>query len=263
MDNKICISGYGLDETVYLAIGLYFAGCSPIYRDCESFIRDRRDKLVLTYNGRELSICSGECDISINNYRNGVYMHLLTIDGEKIVEGYITDNAVNKYILAGMIYCYLSRGYDLYKAFNESMKIFSIGKGDPFNYFQKVLNEYNGFNRLLDALERLVNNRELLRKTGSEKILLGFRSIDDKIYDTMVYNRNGEIFTSRINRIDLKIYSEYEIFNNGEAFICMEKRISENIDKYEGYRVTSFKELECIVSNDPVKIIILLEKILS
>jgi len=260
MVGEICIEGFDLDKSIMLSTGSTLFNCKPVTRNCTPNIIVLDDRIVLKHGGMEVSICSGlDCVVSLNNPKDQLYIHYLILDND-IVEGYITSQPINPYLFTGAFDCLLSSGLDLRTGFSKTMDVLSIGGGNPFNYFRIIVSEHYCFNRLIDSVERLVGNRELLDKIDSGIIVIGCRCLGNSIYQTKIYLDGQNPIIGFVNRLNVEIYSEYKVFDEESSYICLENIPIDIVEKY-GYIVKNMDRLKCVLEKDPVKLVVLLEKI--
>ncbi len=263
MVDEICIEGYGLEDTINLAIGLRLYGCKPVLSDCSCEIRGGEGKYLIGLEGKEISICwekDIDCTIVLNQYKRGFYLH--TLNNEPKLS-FLTRDKIDHRVFVGILYCLLKQGYSLREAFEKTLETLSIGGGDPFKYFRIIVEEYNSIHRLLDALDRLVKNNELLGKLLRNNIVLGVKPVENKVYLVRVHGIKPYVYVSPLERIDTRINEEYRDVEVGKSFICSEAVETPTIKELAGkigYTIDSIEECKCLVGDDIMRLVIFLEK---
>ncbi|MET1160112.1 MAG: hypothetical protein ABWW65_04045 [Thermoprotei archaeon] len=261
--HEVCVDGFSEEDKVYLSLGLRVFGCSPTLRNCTSDIRRIEDKFVVETSSGKVVLCSSrdlDCTVIVNKREEDMYVHLLYSD-DKIVEGYITEKPIDIRVATGMTVCLLQRGYGVRETLRRVFSVLSLGGGDPFEYLQIILSEYNCFTRLLAGLERLLSNRTLLEKIMENYLLMGCRALGKTVYSIGLYGSPKTPLIDTVKRYSVEVHSEYGIFSEEESFVCFQRSMErENVESY-GFRVKEFNGLNCITGKDLVKILILLEKI--
>ncbi|OYT37354.1 MAG: hypothetical protein B6U89_07445 [Desulfurococcales archaeon ex4484_58] len=263
MDKQVCIEGLDINDQIYLSIGLYILDCKPRISGCKPNIRFEDGSFIVSHNELDYRICVSrmdDCTVSLNNIKDNLYLHLL-LSNRDIVEGYLTENRIDPRIFTGLFTCLIERGYSVKESFIRSMNILSIGSGNPFGYFERIVSEHYCFNRLLDAVDRLTNDLELLDRLIFDELLIGCRGVGETIYLTRIYRGKPAPLIGFVEKLNTRIHREYNVFSEGSSFICLDRIDKKDVATSYGYSIKELEKMECIVGEDPVKLVILLEKL--
>ena len=260
----MCIEDLPVDDKIVVSSGLYLYQCKPVLDKCRSQITVSDHGYVILYGDKKITVCSGDedCSISLNVKMGDRYIHKL--GGDEIIESYITTHEIDPRLVAGMITCLLVKGYDLVEAFNKVLKLIVSGEGDPYVYIDRVLSEHEYIHRLFKGLDHLASDHEILKMIGSDKILLGCKPHDHRIYVVSIYGSWDNPLIDRVRFYDIDEYCEYRLLPKS-CFICLED-ISEdkrkNIEEL-GYKIVDIGILNCIVGEDLINLLLLIKKIYS
>lgn len=264
MGEKICLSGFDLDDLVELSTATRLYGCKPVLSNCESEIMGGDNKYIVESNGRKIIICwekEAKCTILLNQYRRGFYLHILLEDEHSI--SYATKYVIDHRVFTGIFYCLLKQKLGLREAFTKAMETIVVGEGDPFKYFRIVVKEYNSIYRLINALDRLIKNNELLSKLLVNQLLLGVKPVENKMYIVKIYGATPYTYISPLQVIDTRIDNRYDKIGVGLSFICSEvftdKKYRELISE-TGFTIELIDDNKCLIGEDIMKLIIFLEK---
>ncbi len=266
---SVCIEGLSCSDASRYIVGLYAGGCIPSVGDCSYRDVFDEDKIVVRYGGGEIVISEGEIDegVWINKRVGDKYIHRY-LHGGRVRTAYMTSEQIDKYVLAGTVKCLLWRGMELSKAVDEALKILALGGGNPFNYLRRIMVEYECYMRVLNSIDRLYSEKEVIERfMGERGIIIGCKPIQaPNLYIASIHRVGDQYIKSVVKPISVELRSEYrKILGEGEGgFICMDhvfdKEVRDEIESY-GFKVRVFDSRNCIIGVDPVKIVILLEKI--
>ncbi len=261
--DDVCLQGFNLDEAIRLAIGSALMGCGYSLSDCKPAIEADGDLYRLVINNLKLEIVDGrdiDNGVSINNVLGKAYIHRLKGRG-KTVSAYMTDKPVDPLVLIGGLYCLISKGTELLMAFNRVMDYLSIDPRIPFRKIHLLVDEYEYFKRLVEAAHRLRDHVETVSKLLGEVFILGCRSNGDAIilFRGVIVD-GGTVIISPPIISSTKLYTEYgEKTSSGTCFICS-KRIRRDLVSRLGVETISVGDYDCMLGDDPVRLLILIEK---
>jgi hypothetical protein len=268
---NIGFQGFSIQDLIYLSIGVFSAGCKPVLESYSYniLINNRNkyieiiieDKIVgKIYHGiQPKDVNEG---IVLNDVRGQLYIHYMIHEG-KSFEGYITEVPIDHRIFTGYYACLLTQGIDCIEAFRKVMSILSKGGGNPYRYFEIVSSEYEMLHRLYAALDRIMKNNNLLSNIiEKDKLIMGVRGLGDYVYVTTILQIDYGFTNTCIKPFNIKTYKEYEWVEKSTAFICglSNEQVNFLREKYGSRTYQNEKGYLCILSNDPVRLVILLEK---
>ncbi|ADI31756.1 hypothetical protein [Staphylothermus hellenicus] len=261
---------FNIEDIIYLSIGVFIGGCKPSVSsgsEPELVLVKKNNGIAIIRESNELSIIyegiNASTGIMLNQKHGEIYMHTLNIGNER-VEGYLTRSKIDPRIFAGLYACMIGKGSDQRKAFLEVMDILALGEGDPFKYMKIVISEHRVFHRLNNALNRLFKNEELLRKIMNNKLIIGGRSLGDTVYVSAIIKAGHGFVRECVEPVSINTYKEYEWVQPNQFFICgLLDEIVKFCSKYGFEKRVDPYMGNCIIGNDAVRLVILLEKYLS
>ncbi len=261
--DDICLNGIGLDEAIRLAVGSVLMGCGYSLSGCDPVIEVGSKLYRLGVNDLVVEVVDGRDTVrgvSLNNALGKAYIHRLK-DGGKTLSAYMTDKPVDPLVFIGGLYCLLSRGMELLKAFNKVMDTLSIDPRIPFKKILLLLDEYEYFKRLVEASHRLRDHAEIIAKLLGETIILGCRPSDESLilFKIIIADHNFAIYSPPIIS-SVKLYTEFgEEACRNRCFICS-RMAREESTKRLGIETVNIGDYKCLLGDDPVRLLILLEK---
>jgi hypothetical protein len=271
VSRNIGFKGFNIQDLIYLSIGVFSAGCKPVMESYgfNTLINNRGEYIEVIvedeiagriYHGVEpKNVSEG---IVLNNIRGQLYIHYMIHDG-RYSEGYLTEIPIDHRIFTGYYACLLAQGMNCVEAFRRVMSIMSRGGGNPYRYYEIVSSEYEMLHRLYAALDRIMGNNDLLSNVmEGDKLVIGVRGLGDYVYVTNILRLDYGFMNNCIKPFNTKTYKEYEWVDENTAFICglNNDSISFLREKYGLRTYRDEKGYLCILENDPVRLVILLEK---
>ncbi|ABN69306.1 hypothetical protein Smar_0193 [Staphylothermus marinus F1] len=266
----IGFKGFNIKDIIYLSIGVFSGGCEPSVsnelRPTLLLVKENNGIAVIRENNVLSIIYDGynaPTGIILNQKHGEIYMHTFNVGNER-VEGYLTRSKIDPRIFAGLYACMIGKGSDQRKAFLEVMDTLALGEGDPLKYMKTIISEHKVFHRLNNALNRLIKNEELLRKIIYNKLIIGGRSLGNTAYVSAIIKTSHGFIKECIEPISISTYKEYKWIQPNKFFICgLPNEIMEFASKYGSEKHVDPYMGNCIVGDDAVRLVILLEKYLS
>lgn len=266
----IGFEGFEMNDIIYLSIGVFSGGCRPVASndvEAEILLLKKNSGIAVVRNGKVVSMIydglEAPTGITLNKKHDEIYLHTYNVENEKL-EGYLTSLRIDPRIFAGLYACMIGRGIDYKKAFLDAMDILALGEGNPFDYLRMVLSEYKVFRRLYNALNRLFKNKSLMEKIITDRLFIGGRGLSDTVYTASIIKAGHGFIKECIEPLNINIYTEYKWIHHGEHFICgLTSKVLEFAEKYGFKKYIDNNLGNCIIGDDPVRLVILLEKYIS
>ncbi len=261
-DRLLSSEDLGRNEYMRYFVGLYSMGCTSMdIHGMNIRFKISDNTLELLLDDEKIIMSSTKIDngVWLNDKRGERYIHRILSDG-RVISAYMTSKMLDKYLLAGIITCLKKHGLLLSRAVDEALQYLSLGDGNPFSYLNKVLHDYRCYMRVLNAIERILGNK-LIDKLAESVVSIGCRGHhSNNVFLSEIHNINGNYIASIIKPYSIELHDEYKVFRKGSGFICLDKDINIDVEKY-GYVIIELGKSKCIVGEDPVKLVILFEKI--
>ncbi|MCD6195783.1 MAG: hypothetical protein J7J82_03245 [Staphylothermus sp.] len=264
---KICIKEQDIPIIAKTYSAFIIGGCEPdilcekpdynMYLENETIIIEGRGvKESISW------ISVKDASIRINKELQKRYIHFLYGEKREVLEAYITDEKIDPWIFAGLYTCFLHRKNDRRKAFIESLTILSLGKGSLSNYSARIRSEHSCLHRIIQAIDRLFE-KNILEKIFFKELLITCRGTSNNIYLVKIHKLSRGYIVDFPKIINTYIDPKASSHPLEASLIC---GLDEGIlSKAETKRknIILFYDEKCLYSNDPVRNIVFLEKIIS
>ncbi len=264
---KICIKERDVSIIAKAYSAFIIGGCEPeilcekpdysMYSEDETIILEgRRVKETISWMSEKYT------RIRLNKELEKRYIHLLYGENKEVLEAYITDKKVDPWIFAGLYTCFLYRKNNRQKAFIESLTILSLGKGSLANYSARIRSEHSCLHRIIQAIDRLFE-KNLLEKLSFEELLVTCRGTSNNVYLVKIHRLSHGYIVDFPKIINTRIDSKASSHPIDTSLICGLDGEILSIAESRGMNIVVFYDEKCLCSNDPVRNIVFLEKIIS
>jgi len=247
----------------YIATGMELLGLEKTKIELD------RDTIILGIRGKNITITIYSQEkpedngifIVLNQKIKDFYVHTMESPGHKRQE-WITDKPVDIHCFTGAFMGFYLKTSDPIAAMEEAVDIVKSMKNDnPVSQLWEMLSYYKKYKRLLESVERLLSRRDLLEKIALDKslnILIGFKNIDSSLTSSQIILWGKNIFSTQpVRRV--RLAEKLPSFSNSDSFICIDiSSIKTCMDEF-----SCNERYCCIYGDDPVRLIVRLEKILS
>ncbi|MCD6301503.1 MAG: hypothetical protein J7L82_05465, partial [Staphylothermus sp.] len=187
--------------------------------------------------------------------------HILYGEKGEVLEAYITDEEVDPWIFAGLYLCMFYRENSRQKAFIETFTVLSYGKGSLVKYIERIRSEHMCIHRIIQAIDRL-HGRNLLDKFSFKELLLTCRGNSDSIYVVKIHKLTRGYIVESPKIINVNLNRKASSHPVNASLMCgLNEEILRKIRPENN--IVVFHDKKCLLSNDPVRNIISLEKIIS
>ncbi len=260
---SICLEGFRDDDKkIRIAVGAALMGCGYEVGGCDPFIEQKNSEIIIVSGGRITTIIKegdGEGDgVFLNIPAWEAYVHKLRLDGRPR-SAYMTDAPIDQLVFTGALACSIGNTSDLVTAFNKVMDILSINPRLPFQKLWNLVKEYGCMKRLSEAAQRINSHAGRYRHVLGRTVTLGCRPSKGTLIliegvivgDSAVYG--APLITTT------EIHAEYSSVDPGSSFICTDKSGGAGYERY-GLKTIGINGLKCLIGEDPVRLLIILEK---
>ncbi len=264
---KICIKTQDIMIIAKTYSAYIIAGCEPeILCDNPNYNMYPKDEIIIIQGNEVKETISWRSEknasIRINRELKKRYIHLLYGENNEVLEAYVTDKQIDPWVFTGLYTCLFHKKKNRQRAFIEALTILSLGEGSLANYSTKIRSEHYCLHRIIQAIDRLAK-KDLLEKISFKELILTCRGNSNNIYLVRISKLSyGYIidFPRIINtHIDTKA-SSHPI--NASLLCGLDKDILNTMIS-KGKDIIVFYDEKCLSSNDPIRNIVFLEKIIS
>ncbi len=255
------------DKLIFLLAGYIATGSSLSEIENISLTMDN-DVLTATLYGKDIMIAAhdqqiepaGDIVVILNKTISESYTHILRTTSIK--EKWITFEPINKYYFLGAFIGFYLISNNPVDAMDKAIDIIKTMENDnPVSSVWERLNYYRMYKRLLEATERLLSRSNLLEIQGrrSKEILIGFMNDNLNVLASkiIVWGRNT-LTTPPIRIVSIKNLLP-GIKVRKRSFICLDIN---NLENDRGFFECNDRYC-CIFDDDPIKLVIKLEKFFS
>ncbi len=255
------------DKLIFLLAGYIATGSSLSEIENISLTMDN-DVLTATLYGKDIMIAAhdqqiepaGDIFVILNKPISESYTHILRTTSIK--EKWITFRPINKYYFLGAFIGFYLISNNPADAMDKAIDVIKTMMNDnPVSSVWGRLNNYRMYKRLLEATERLLSRGNLLEIQGrrSKEILIGFMNDDLSVFASKIIVWGRNTFTTP----PIRIVSVRNLLPGKNvrkrSFICLDIN---NLENNRGLFECNDRYC-CIFDDDPIKLVIRLEKFFS
>jgi hypothetical protein len=252
----ICMPELTGEEASRFLLGAIAGGCMPTEKR-EDCLKSNNNGYTLSEPGLTVFIGKkGGDGIHINIPLHGSFIHRFMING-KSLSSYITREELDPLIFIGMLMCrYKYRG-DPIRAFNDTLDVLSINPRDPIAVLRGKAEAYDTLYRLTEAVERIEDKQDLFIGIAGEKMIVGVKTDDNIVFYSELISVGKGLISSPIRIKSARLATQFSSIEAGKSFVCSKNMITSRGSSKK------IEEMNCILGDDPVKLIIWLEKNIS
>ncbi len=255
------------DEIISLLAG-YIATGSSLSEIENISLTMNDDVLKVTLYGKTIMITTNDQQfetardivVILNKLISESYRHILKTNSIK--EEWITFRPINEYYFLGAFIGFYLISNNPVDAMDKAIDIIKTMENDnPVSSVLGRLNYYRMYKRLLEATERVLSRSNLLEIQGrrNQEILIGFMNDDLNVFASKIIKWGRSTFTTPPARI-VSIKNLLPGANvRKRSFICLDINDLEN----NGELFECNDRYCCIFGDDPIKLVIRLEKFLG